>query len=323
MSKTILAYGEAMVEFNQRIDVPRQFLQGYGGDTSNFAIAAARQGAASAYLSAVGDDHFGQDLLALWQREEVDVQHVAVTAGGSTGIYFVTHDACGHHFHYRRAGSAASAYQATALPLEAIAAAGALHLSGISLAISESACQAGLAAMAQARASGVKTSLDTNLRLRLWPLERARAKMEEAFRLCDICLPSWEDVALLTGLEDRDAIVDQLLSYGVQLVAFKLGKEGCYVATADERRMVAPYPVQALDATGAGDCFGGTFMAELMAGRDPFTAARYANVAAALSTTGYGAVDPIPRRAQVEAALAATSPSSQSRRATNSMPATG
>jgi 2-dehydro-3-deoxygluconokinase len=43
----------------------------------------------------------------------------------------------------------------------------------------------------------------------------------------------------------------------VKLVAFKLGHEGCYVATPEERRMVAPYPVQALDATGAGDCLAG------------------------------------------------------------------
>lgn len=305
MSKPILAYGEAMVEFNQRIDAPRQYLQGYGGDTSNFAIAAARQGAATAYLSAVGDDHFGADLLDLWRREQVDVQHVAIHAGGSTGLYFVTHDQAGHHFHYRRTGSAASRYAASDLPLPAIAGAGALHLSGISLAISEAACEAGLTAMAHARAAGVTTSLDTNLRLRLWSLERAREKMEQALRLCDICLPSWDDVATLTGLEDRDAIVDRLLAYGVKLVAFKLGHEGCYVATPEVRRMVAPYPVQALDATGAGDCFGGAFMAELMAGRDPFEAARYANVAAALSTTAYGAVDPIPRRAQVQAALQA------------------
>lgn len=305
MSKPILAYGEAMVEFNQRIASPRQYLQGFGGDTSNFAIAAARQGAACAYLSAVGDDHFGQDLLDLWRRENVDAQHVAVQAGGSTGLYFVTHDQEGHHFHYRRAGSAASCYRAADLPLQAIASAGALHLSGISLAISESACEAGLAAMAHARAAGVTTSLDTNLRLRLWPLERAREKMAAAFRLCDVCLPSWEDVSMLTGLDERDAIVDQLLDYGVRLVAFKLGHEGCYVATPQERRMVAPHPVLALDATGAGDCFGGAFMAELMAGSDPFRAARYANVAAALSTTGYGAVEPIPSRTQVEAALQA------------------
>jgi len=302
MRKTILAFGEAMVEFNQSIAQPRHYLEGFGGDTSNFCIAAARQGADTAYLSAVGDDHFGRNLLALWQAEQVDVRHVEVNAGAATGIYFVTHDDAGHHFHYRRAGSAASLYTPDNLPLAAIEQARLLHLSGISLAISDSACDSGLAAMAHARRHGVLTSLDTNLRLRLWPLERAREKMTEAFTLCDICLPSWEDVSMLTGLDDRDAIVDQLLSYGVKLVAFKLGHEGCYVATPDERRMVAPYPVQALDATGAGDCFGGAFIAELVAGRDPFTAARYANIAAALSTTGYGAVEPIPHRAQVEAA---------------------
>ena len=305
MSNKILAYGEAMVEFNQSIPQSRNYLEGFGGDTSNFAIAAARQGADAAYISAVGNDHFGQNLLALWQAEKVGTEHIGVVPGTSTGIYFVTHDQAGHHFHYLRAGSAASRYTPQQLPLDAIAGARVLHLSGISLAISESACDSGLAAMAHARKHGVLTSLDTNLRLRLWPLERAREKMVEAFKLCDICLPSWEDVSILTGLEERDAIVDQLLSYGVKLVAFKLGSEGCYVATPDERRMVAPYPVQALDATGAGDCFGGTFVAELVAGRDPFSAARYANVAAALSTTGYGAVEPIPSRQIVEAALKA------------------
>jgi len=303
MSNKILAYGEAMVEFNQSIEQPHQYLEGFGGDTSNFCIAAARQGADTAYLSAVGDDHFGKSLLDLWQAEGVGTEHIGVAADATTGIYFVTHDEQGHHFHYRRADSAAARYTPAQLPLAAIEGARVLHLSGISLAISESACDSGLAAMAHARRHGVLTSLDTNLRLRLWPLERARHKMTEAFKLCDICLPSWEDVSMLTGLDDRDAIVDQLLSYGVKLVAFKLGREGCYVATPDERRMVAPHPVQALDATGAGDCFGGAFVAELVAGRDPFAAARYANVAAALSTTGYGAVAPVPSRGQVQAVL--------------------
>jgi 2-dehydro-3-deoxygluconokinase len=66
---------------------------------------------------------------------------------------------------------------------------------------------------------------------------------------------------------------------------------------------VPPYPVRPLDATGAGDCFGGSFIARLAAGADPFDAARYANVAAALSTTGYGAVAPIPRADTVQARL--------------------
>lgn len=303
MSKKILAYGEAMVEFNQSIEDPRYYLEGFGGDTSNFCIAASRQGADTGYLSAVGDDHFGKSLQTLWQSEGIDTRHVDVMPGVASGVYVVTHDHDGHHFNYLRTGSAASRYTPAQLPLQAIADAKLLHLSGISLAISESACDAGLAAMAHARQNGTLTSLDTNLRLRLWPLERARAKMAEAFALCDICLPSWEDVSALTGLDDRDAIVDKLLAYGIKLVAFKLGHAGCYVATPQERRMVAPHKVEAIDATGAGDCFGGAFVAQLAEGKDPFAAARYANVAAAMSTTGYGAVAPIPTAAQVYAVL--------------------
>jgi 2-dehydro-3-deoxygluconokinase len=77
------------------------------------------------------------------------------------------------------------------------------------------------------------------------------------------------------------------------------------VATPDERREVPGRVVSAVDATGAGDCFGGAFIARIVAGDDPFAAARYANMAAALSTQGFGAVAPIPDRNAVEKALAA------------------
>ena len=59
----------------------------------------------------------------------------------------------------------------------------------------------------------------------------------------------------------------------------------------------------AVDATGAGDCFDGAFLAEFVRVADPFAAARFANAAAALSTLGNGAVGPLPRRVDVEAAL--------------------
>jgi 2-dehydro-3-deoxygluconokinase len=303
MTTDILAYGEAMVEFNQRLHDTRMYLQGFGGDTSNFCIAAARQGAHSGYISALGNDLFGQKLRELWLTEQVDASHVLSDPQAATGVYFVSHDQHGHHFDYLRTGSAASRYTGVQLPLAAIAAAKVLHLSGISLALSASACDAGLTAMAHARKHGVRTSLDTNLRLKLWPLERAREKMQAAFALCDICLPSWDDISALTGLAERDAIVDTLLSYGIGLIAFKLGSEGCYVATVKERRMVPAYDVEAVDATGAGDCFGGAFIARLVAGDDPFKAARYANVCAALSTTGYGAVAPIPKASQIQEIL--------------------
>lgn len=300
----VLAFGEAMVEFNQASPAKPEYLQGFGGDTSNFCIAAARQGVPAGFVSAVGDDHFGRLLLDLWTREGVDTAYVRVDAGAPTGVYFVSHGPAGHAFDYLRAGSAASRYAPRDLPLDAIAAARVLHLSGISVAISNTACDAAFAAIDHAHANGAQVSFDTNLRLKLWPLPRARAVMTEVLRVTDICLPSWDDVAVLTGLDDRDAIVDWLLARGPRVVALKLGKEGAYVATPDERRAVPGRVVSAVDATGAGDCFGGAFIARLVSGDDPFAAAQYANAAAALSTQGYGAVAPIPWRKAVEQLLA-------------------
>lgn len=300
----VLAFGEAMVEFNQASEGKPDYLQGFGGDTSNFCVAAARQGVRTGFVSALGDDRFGRLLLDLWSSEGVDTANVRVDADAPTGVYFVSHGPSGHAFDYLRAGSAASRYAPRDLPLDALAAARVLHLSGISLAIGTSACDAAFAAIDHVHAHGGEISFDTNLRLKLWPLARARAVMTEALRVTDICLPSWDDVTLLTGLADRDAIVDWLLARGPRVVALKLGKDGAYVATARERRVVPGCVVAAVDATGAGDCFGGAFIARIVSGDDPFAAARYANAAAALSTQGYGAIAPIPHREAVERLLA-------------------
>jgi len=300
----ILALGEPMVEFNQTGERDgRLFLQGFGGDTSNFAIAAARQGARVGYLSALGDDPHGAMLRALWRAEGIDDRDVKTDAEAFTAIYFVTHDAAGHHFHFFRKGSAASRMTPADLPRERIARAKLLHLSGISLAISDSACDTGLAAMALAREAGVAVSFDTNLRLKLWPLERARAVMAEAMRRCDLCLPSLDDISALTGQNDPDALVDHCLALGARIVALKLGADGALVASRDERHRIAPLPCKPVDATGAGDTFGGAFVARWLAGDGLREAGRYAAAAAALSTEGYGAVEPIPHADRVRAAL--------------------
>src|SRR4051812_13932153 len=132
----VLALGEAMVEFNR---AGGRTVQGFGGDTSNFLVAAARQGSRTGYISAVGDDDHGRALRAMWMREGVDTAHVATVPDAPTGIYFIDHGPGGHEFSFERAGSAASRMQAGDLPRDAIAAAKVLHLSGISLAISQSA----------------------------------------------------------------------------------------------------------------------------------------------------------------------------------------
>lgn len=301
----ILAMGEPLMEFSEvERGGERVFLPGFGGDTSNAAVAAARQGARVGYFTALGGDAFGKDFLALWDREGIDRSRVPVREEARTGIYFISHGPDGHHFSYWRSGSAASLLRPGDVPEDLVRGSRVLHVSGISQAISDTACDAVFHAIAVARAAGRTVSYDTNLRLRLWPLERARAVIHAAVALSDICLPGLDDARQLTGLTTPDEVASYYLGLGCKVVALTLGKEGTLVAVPGESRMIPAFPVEAVDATGAGDTFDGAFLAEWLRAGDPFAAASYANAAAALSTLGYGAVAPIPQRDAVETFLA-------------------
>ena len=303
-SPELIAIGEPMFEFNR----PRGeslWREGIGGDTSNTAVAAARCGVKTGYFTALGADLFGDAIRAQWQAEGVDASLVRTDPQAATGVYFVTHGDDGHEFAYLRSGSAASCVRPDDLPRAALAKARILHVSGISQAISPSASDAIFAAIDCVKDAGGMVSYDTNLRLKLWPLARARATIHAAMQRVDIALPGYDDARLLTGLEDADAIADFYLKLGAKVVALTLGKEGSLVATPEERRRIASIKVEAVDATGAGDTFDGAFLAEYLATGDAFRSGQFANVAAALSTRGFGAVAPMPRRAEVLAAMAA------------------
>ena len=304
----IVAIGEALVEFNQTGDGSgRTYLQGFGGDTSNALIAAVRQGATGSYFTRLGDDEFGRMCLKLWRDEGVDAREVLIDATAATGIYFVRHGQEGHTFTYLRAGSAASRVQPSDVPTQLIERAKFLHVSGISQAISASATDTVFHAIRIAKASGVKVAYDPNLRLKLWPLDRARAMISATIPLVDYFLPSLDDVRLVSGLDDPTSILDWCHRQGAGKVVLKLGREGSVVSDGDRRTPIAAFPVDAVDATGAGDCFDGSFLARLAAGDDAVSAARWASAAAALTTTGYGAVAPLPTAADVARFMASAS----------------
>jgi 2-dehydro-3-deoxygluconokinase len=301
----VLAIGEAMVEFNQTLPGQASYQQGFGGDTSNAVIAASRAGVRCGYVSAVGDDTFGSLLIDLWQYSGVDIEQCAIESGANTGLYFVTHSASGHTFSYRRAGSAASRMQLNDAQGLALQQTQWLHYSGISQAISVNARQQCEAAVRITKAAGGQISFDSNLRLKLWSLEDAKHHMIPAIASCDLFLPSLEDVTQLSGLSDPQAILSWSHDLGAKQVVLKMGSEGVMLSDGLQRTCIAPIPVNAVDATGAGDCFAGNLLARLVLGDDLLTAARYANAAAALSVQGFGAVAPLPLPEAVHALLAA------------------
>ncbi|HEX4986103.1 MAG TPA: sugar kinase [Burkholderiales bacterium] len=299
----VVSLGEPLYEFSQIPGDPGRYLQGFGGDTMNCVIAAARLGARTAYVTRVGDDEFGRQFLKLWREEGIDTRGVATDPQAHTAVYFITHGPSGHVFSYLRRGSAASLMQARDLPLDLIRGTRFFHASGISQAISAGAAEAVQAAVGAAKQAGARFVYDANLRLRLWPLALARETVTGTLARSDFFLLSLEDAQALCGLQEPDAVLDWCHGAGAPVVVLKLGAEGVAASDGARRGRVPGYRVESVDATGAGDCFAGALMARMAAGDDFWEALRHANAAAALATTGYGAVTPLPRPGAVHALL--------------------
>jgi len=294
----IVALGEPLYELNQQAD--GRFLGGFGGDTSNVVIAAARLGARTAYASRVGGDIFGDALRGLWEQEGVNVTAVKADKDAPTGLYFVTHHPEGHRFTYRRKGSAASLMGPQDVPEALIASAKILHVSGISQAISSSAAEAVDRAIAVAETAQTLVSFDTNFRPALWDAGTARTAIQRATSHATILKTSIDDSRALFGDDDPASIAARFLGLGAKTVLVTLGADGVLAADAKGQQVLKGHRVTAVDATGAGDAFTGALLAEVCRGIPVAKAVPFANAAAALSTLGYGAIAPLPKRAEVE-----------------------
>ncbi len=128
----------------------------------------------------------------------------------------------------------------------------------------------------------------------------------------DLPAAVWNQVAWFTPNEteaahyvgdgaDAESIAKRLLEKGLRGVVLKRGSEGAYVAVAGGKAgWVKPFKVDAIDTVAAGDCFNGAFAVALLQGNDPWTAARFANAAAAICVTRKGAAASMPMRVEVD-----------------------
>jgi len=307
MPVDIVALGEPMLEFNATepgsLRDIRNYEVGWGGDTSNFVVAVSRLGRSAGYICRLGDDGFGKILLDLWKHEGVDASQVILDTHAPTGIYFISRHGETHSFTYYRSNSAASLLSVDDIPEVYLEQAKVFHTSGISQAISNSACDAVFYAIEVAREAGALISYDPNVRLKLWDRERAQSTVLETIRMADFVFPSLEDAQLITGLNDPDQIASDLQKLGPKVVALKLGEQGALLATQDGLHRIEPFEVDVKDTTGAGDAFAGAFIVAYLDGLDPYQCGRFANAAAALTCTDLGAVKPIPSRKKVEELL--------------------
>lgn len=283
-----------------------RFRRGWGGDTANFVLAAARLGGACGYVTRVGQDAFGSAFIAMLETHGVDATQVKADADHHTGLYFVTYsEEREHRFDYVRRGSAASHLAGADIDPDYVTGARVLHASGISQAISRSSADAIRVAMELARDAGTTVSYDANVRPALGDRDSLRRNFEVAVSLADVVFVSEEDSAYLYGGTPLDAVLDRIVGERPRLAVAKLGAEGCLIRSdAGEHHQVPAWRVDAIDATGAGDAFSAGFVLSLLRDAELAEAGRYANAVGALTTAGVGAIAPQPSHAEVSAFMA-------------------
>jgi 2-dehydro-3-deoxygluconokinase len=301
----VVVVGEILVELYCEEDLAdgARMRLGFSGDALNSAAAAAAAGARTAVLTAVGDDEIGDAIIRRVVELGVDPGLIRRSAR-SNGAYLLHGDLTGHRqFSYWRNGSASSTLDTGDIG-EHITTAGALVLSGITAALSDSSEAAVRTAARVAAEAGVAVVYDPNFRARLTSQARAAAVLATVAPYCALLTPSCPgDTVPLLGKDDPADAVTAALRCGARSVAVTAGTDAVLVAGVDGRfRLPVPVNEHAVDATGAGDVFTGTTAARLALGDPLIDAVRLGVGAASLSVTGRGGTGHIPTLASSRAA---------------------
>ena len=270
MSDRILfSIGEALIDMipsrvGCSFDEVPAFSPRVGGAPANVCAAVARLGGRSALLSQLGDDPFGHKIARALAGCGVELSHLEFTGKASTALAFVSLAENGQRtFSFCRKPSADLLYAPEQIDPGWFSQAFALHFCSVSL-VESPMREAHKAAIAAARQAGALVSFDPNLRFPLWPDREALYRtVWEFLPQADILKVSDEELEFLTGTTDIEKALPKLFTGHVQLVVYTCGSAGAYAYTRTAQGFAAVKPVRAVDTTGAGDGFIGSFLWQL------------------------------------------------------------
>ena len=306
-SKNIAVIGECMIELSQKgSDLSR----GFGGDTLNTAVYVARQVSEQAlnvhYVTALGTDSFSEEMLTAWQQEKIHTDLIQRMDNKLPGLYFIETDSTGERNFYYWRNDAAARFWLTGPAADDICQRlekfDYLYLSGISLAILDSASRQRLLKLLQAcRANGGKVIFDNNYRPRLW---QSKEETQEAYRdmlaCTDIAFLTLDDEDMLWGEKPLEQVIDRTQALGVSEIIIKRGADSCIVWVKDGFE-AHQYDVPAVklpkekvvDTTAAGDSFSAGYLAVRLTGGSAHDAAVRGHLTASTVIQYRGAIIPL------------------------------
>jgi ribokinase len=271
-----------------------EFSTAAGGKGANQAVAAARAGGDVTLVARVGSDMFGRQAVERFTSDGIDIRHVLEDSSSPSGVALIFVDQ-----HGENSIAVASGANARLAPADVLGASEAINSADIMVTQLETPVETVQAAVELAAEHGVRVVLNP---------APARPLGEDILRRVSVLTPNETEAALLTGMEvshesEAEAAAEKLLAMGVGTVLMTLGARGAFVLNSDHRELVAGFPVEAVDATAAGDVFNGALAVALAEGVALTQAVRFANAAAALSVTKLGAQPSAPSRAEIEGFL--------------------
>ena len=302
----VIAVGELIVEIMRKqvdspLDRPDDFVGPFpSGAPAIFADQVARLGHSTGFIGAVGKDDFGKCLLSRFGADGVDTSQVAEIEGISTGVAFVTYFGDGSRkFIYHIDNSASG--RVPQPDVDYFAGVKWLHICGSALSVGEQTREACYEAARLTVAAGGQVCFDPNLRPELLRGEQAlRQICAPVLDVAALVLPSGAEAEVLTGAPGAEAACQALLAGAAEYVGLKRGAEGCTVFSGDEMIEVPRFKVEAVDPTGAGDCFAAGFVVGLIEGLPLYDVGRLANACGALGVTKQGPMEGAALREDVE-----------------------
>ncbi|MBU3112192.1 sugar kinase [Clostridium lacusfryxellense] len=308
----VITFGESMVLFGPDSSGPLRYVQNFNksiaGAESNVAIALAKLGHQVGWFSKLGDDEFGRYIQTTIRGEGVDVSRVISDPSKNTGILFKERFMHSNpNVYYYRKGSAASTLMPEELDEEYIKNTKILHITGITPALSESCRKTLFRAIEIAKSNNVLVSFDPNIRLKLWSQEEAIPVLLEIAKQSDIIFPGIDEGEMLLGLTNPEDIAQGFMDMGCNIVAVKLGKEGCYVTDSVNKLYVNSYRLEnPQDTVGAGDGFAAGFLSGMLSKLDLKGCAEYANGVGAMAVLVKGDMEGYPSIEQLMAFIGKT-----------------
>ena len=304
----LLCIGEILVEMvAERVDQsslePGSWIGPFpSGASAILADQAALCGVEVDLVGAVGADPFGRACLARLADSGVGLDRVRVDDHGVTGVAFVSYRSSGARSFVFHVAETASGRFRLADPDAALSGVDCVHLMGSS-AFSTAAVEAIEEVYDAACARSVRVSFDPNLRPEMLTRPRYLQALRRIVRGARLVLASEGELQALLGEATDAECARQLLAASAEVVAVKRGAKGASVFRRGHGETRVPgLAVHEVDPTGAGDCFGGTFLALYLQGMDAADALRYANVAGAMAVTKRGPMSGNRAFADVQAA---------------------